>query len=147
MADQLNGQWYAHLLGLGYILPEDMVKKAIRCILSWNNKDSKYGVTNSLYGKDKRDYSSLQSKSIWPGASYAFACLAIYEGFKKGGLAIIKKTWKNFTKHQKSPWDQPDMLEPDTGKFIFGDHYMRNMVIWAVFEKEKKRLIFLKKGV
>ncbi len=131
-ADQLNGQWYAHLLGLGYILPKDMVKRAVKTILSLNNKDSKYGVTNSLYGKNKRDYSSLQSKNIWPGTSYAFGCLAIYEGFKKEGLSIIKKTWENFSKHQKTPWDQPDLLGPDTGNFIFGDHYMRNMVIWAV---------------
>ena len=40
-----------------------------------NNKDSKYGVTNSLYGKNKRDYSFPQSKNIWPGASYAFGCM------------------------------------------------------------------------
>lgn len=129
---QLNGQWYAHLLGLGYIVDKKKVKKAIKSILSLNAKDTKYGATNSVLSNGKRDYSSLQSKNFWPGEVYAFCALAIYEDFVKDGLKLAKRTWDNITKRQLSPWDQPDMLDPDTGEYLFGDHYMRNMAIWSI---------------
>ncbi|MBM3495949.1 MAG: hypothetical protein FJX72_16740, partial [Armatimonadetes bacterium] len=36
MADQLIGQWWAHQLGLGYLLPEDRVKSALRAVVKYN---------------------------------------------------------------------------------------------------------------
>ena len=36
MADQLIGQWWAHQLGLGYILPKDKVQAAMRAIFKYN---------------------------------------------------------------------------------------------------------------
>ena len=34
--------------------------------------------------------------------------------------------------NQKDPWNQPDMISSSTGRFLFGDSYMRNMVLWAI---------------
>ena len=69
--------------------------------------------------------------NIWPGEIYAFCALAIYEGFAKEALPLVKRIWDNISRRQLIPWDQPDMLDPDTGKALFGDHYMRNMAIMA----------------
>jgi len=129
---QLNGQWYAHLLGLGYIADGQKIRTAIKSILSLNAKDTKFGLTNSVRPDGRRDLSSLQSKNLWAGEIYAFCALAIYEGFKDEGLRLAKRMWDNVCVRQLSPWDQPDMFDPDTGAFLFGDHYMRNMAIWAL---------------
>jgi len=36
LADQLIGQWWAHQLGLGYLLPEEYVKTALKSIYKYN---------------------------------------------------------------------------------------------------------------
>src|ERR1019366_866521 len=38
MADQLIGQWWAHQLGLGYILPREKVVAALRAVFKYNFK-------------------------------------------------------------------------------------------------------------
>ena len=38
MSDQLIGQWWAHQLGLGYLLPRERVQSALRAIFRYNWK-------------------------------------------------------------------------------------------------------------
>jgi non-lysosomal glucosylceramidase len=129
---QLTGQWYAHLLNLGYIVPAEKVKRSIESIFRLNGKVSKYGAVNGVLPTGKVDNTCWQSKNIWAGINYAFCALAIYEGFTKEALQLAEKVYKNFSENMLSPWDQPDMFDAKTGEFLFGDHYMRNMAIWAI---------------
>ncbi|MFH1062778.1 MAG: GH116 family glycosyl hydrolase [Candidatus Omnitrophota bacterium] len=129
---QLTGQWYAYLLGLGRIFPEENIKSAIKWILKLNEKDSKYGATNSVFMDKKRDLESYHSQNIWPGVCYSFAALAIYEGFVKEGLKLTKKVWNTISVKNKNPWNQSDVIIAKDGSYGFGDYYMRNSVIWAV---------------
>ena len=50
--------------------------------------------------------------------------------------------WDNVTRRQRNPWNQPDMIDSKTGRFVFGDAYYRNMAIWAIpiayAKKDKK---------
>ena len=43
MSDQLLGQWWAHQLGLGYILPKEMVVSAMRAVFKYNFKSDLTG--------------------------------------------------------------------------------------------------------
>lgn len=129
---QLNGQWYAHLLGLGYILPEDRVKEAVKNILRLNCKASKFGAVNSVFPDGKVDRSSYHSENIWAGESYAFASLAIYEGFVKEGLELSKRIWDHFVKGVYNPWSQPDVIFAKDGKLGDGELYLRNLSIWTI---------------
>lgn len=132
-AGQLNGLWYAHLVGLRRtLLPEDKVGLAVSEMLTWNARDSAFGATNSILNGGERDKSNIHSSSVWPGESYALASLAIYEGRVQDGIDLALKVWRNFTDVQMSPWDQPDVIDPDTGAKRFGDRYLRNMCVWAV---------------
>ncbi|NQT07256.1 MAG: hypothetical protein HQ575_06930 [Candidatus Omnitrophica bacterium] len=130
---QLNGQWYAHLLGLGYIADKKKVKTAIKTILRLNGTKSKHGLVNAVRYTGEINKSSFHSKNVFPGMSYAFASLCIYEGFKKEGMSLTKRIWDNFAYNTKTPWNQPDVVHLKTGKGLFGDYYMRNMGIWSVY--------------
>lgn len=132
MLGQLNGQWYAHMLNLGYIVQEDAVKKAVEYILNHNCSASPYGAVNAILPDGRPDPTCQQSENIWPGECYAFAALAIYEGYKEEGLELVRKVWNYFVNTSKSPWNQPDTISASSGDLLFGDHYMRNMAIWAI---------------
>ncbi|MCP4649100.1 MAG: hypothetical protein GY853_03310 [PVC group bacterium] len=142
MVAQLFGQWYAYLLGLGRMFPEENIKNSISWIFKLNNNDSPFGATNSVFLNRKRDEQYYHSRNIWPGVCYSFAALAIHEGFVKEGLKLTKKVWDTLSVKNKNPWNQPDVIIAKDGSFGFGDYYMRNMVIWAVLlalaEKDKK---------
>lgn len=144
---QLSGQWYAHLLGLGNLLPPAHVKEAVKTICQLNGGASPYGVVNSVLPDGSIDTASNQSKAIWPGMSYAFASLAILEGFVSEGLELARKTWMNFVENQRSPWHQPDEVRSDDGSFGYGDHYLRSIAIWSVFLAMAQREASVKKAV
>ena len=129
---QLNGQWYAHLLGLGYILPREHVKKAVKFILDLNVKASKFGAVNSVFPNGKIDRSSYHAENVWAGETYAFASLAIYEGFVKQGLDLTRRTWEHFAYTKLNPYSQPDVIFAKNGKLGDGELYLRNLAIWTV---------------
>ena len=131
-AGQLNGQWYAHLLNLGYILPEEHVKKAVRTILDLNGKMSKFGIVNSVFPDGKIDKSSYHAENVWAGETYAFSALAIYEGFVREGLDVAKRTWLNFVQNTRNVWYQPDVVFAHDGSLGDGELYVRNMSFWAI---------------
>jgi uncharacterized protein (DUF608 family) len=150
MAGQLAGQWIAHLLGLGYIVAEDKVRRALATILEYNAAISPFGVVNGVLPTGEKDKANLQSENVWFGITYMVASLAIYEGFQTQGLALAKKAWDNAALNTLNPWNQPDTVNSSDGSYVFGDHYMRNMVIWSVLcalaKKDKAIDIFLKRG-
>ena len=130
---QLNGQWYAHMLNLGYILDKERIKVAIKNIFELNAKKCKYGGLNSVLPNGKIDESSGHSRVIWPAMNYVFAALAIYEDLPEVGLSLAKKIWENIAYNVKNPWNQSDVVYANDGSYGFGDSYMRNMAVWAIF--------------
>ncbi|MEA3328644.1 MAG: GH116 family glycosyl hydrolase [Candidatus Omnitrophota bacterium] len=132
MVGQLNGQWYAHLLGLGYILPEQSVKKAVKSMLELNARASEFGAVNSVFPDGRIDHSSYHAENIWPGETYTLCCLAIYEGFVEEGLSLARKTWFHFTKNALNPWSQPDVIYAKDGRLGDGELYLRNLSIWGI---------------
>ena len=146
-SSQLVGQWFADLLGLGYIAAEDKVKKALAAILKRNAGN--FGAVNAVLPDGGKDKSNGHAEHVWIGLTYALAALAVYEGFDRAGLDLAKKAWENVSVHALNPWNQPDMVSSCDGHFMFGDHYMRNMVLWAVLwalaKKDQNILAFLKR--
>jgi non-lysosomal glucosylceramidase len=132
MTAQLVGQWAAHLLGLGYIVDPRKVQVAVRTMLTRNATASRFGAPNALRPDGRLDRASRHAQTIWPGQCYALSALAIYEGFEREGLALARRTWETFATYHRNPWNQPDVLFPDDGRYGFGDAYMRSMVIWAI---------------
>ncbi|MBI2095683.1 MAG: hypothetical protein HYT89_05905 [Candidatus Omnitrophica bacterium] len=128
---QLNGQWAADLLGLGLVADRGKIHRAIRAILKRNGR--RLGWVNSTTPDGRTDRSNNHARNIWPGMNYAFAGLCLTQGFGPNKLLKeLSRLWDNVIQIQKSPWNQPDMMETETGRYLFGDSYYRNMAIWSI---------------
>ncbi|MFC1631345.1 GH116 family glycosyl hydrolase [Candidatus Omnitrophota bacterium] len=132
LAGQLNGQWYAHLLGLGYILPRESVRQAVKTMLKLNTQASEFGAVNSVFADGKIDRSSYHAENIWIGETYMLCCLAIYEGFVKEGLSLARKLWLHIAKGALNPWSQTDVIYAKNGRLGDGELYLRNVAIWGI---------------
>ena len=130
---QLNGQWYADLLGLGDVADPAKIQTALGNILNLNARPSRFGLVNSVLSDGRLDTSNNHAQNIWFGMNYALISLCLMRGFPvKKLLKSAYLLWDNVTRRQRNPWNQPDMIDWKTGRFVFGDAYYRNMAIWSI---------------
>ena len=80
MTDQLDGQWYARLLGLPDFVEEGMARRALHSILSCNWR-GEGGLINASYPPGSQPtlytYQNVQAQANWSGIEYAFAGLLL----------------------------------------------------------------------
>ena len=138
LADQLLGQWFAHVVGLGYLLPPDRVKKAARSIVKYNWRDSlrthescqrTYALNDESglllcswpHGGRPR-YPFPYADECWTGVEYAVAALLCYEGEVEDGLKIVRGVRARHDGVRRNPWDE----------FECGHHYARALSSWSL---------------
>jgi len=138
LSDQLLGQLLAHVAGLGCLLPEEHVKKAIHSVFKNN-----YKADFSLHMNAQRTYALndekglllctwphggrpssqfVYSDEVWTGIEYQVAAHLIYEGFVEEGLKIVESVRDRYDGYKRNPWDEIEC----------GHHYARSMASWAV---------------
>ena len=89
MADQLAGQWYADVTGLGDIVPPGQVDAALRTVHRRNVcgfAGGRMGAVNGTRPDGSVDRSSEQSAEVWVGTTYALAAFMIGRGLVDEGL-------------------------------------------------------------
>ena len=139
-SDQLLGQWWAHILDLGYILPTEHVRKALLSIYSYNFRDNLREHVQKPRAYLKREESgllictwprggrpgsvTLYSDEVWTGIEYAVAGLMFFEGMIDEGLAITETARKRHDGRLRNPWNEVEC----------GDHYVRPMSSWTMME-------------
>ena len=143
MADQLIGQWWAHQLGLGYILPVDKVVSSLRAIFKHNFKSDltnwkhaprpfagagDKGLIICTWPKGGRPPGvMLYSDEVWTGIEYQVASHLIYEGLVEEGFAIVKAARERYDgiprpPIARNPWNEIEC----------GGHYARAMSSWSL---------------
>lgn len=138
LSDQLLGQQLAHLYGLGYLLPEDKVKSAIRAVYKYNFRtdfgdhancqrtyvlNDEQGLLLCSWpngGRPKLPF--VYSDEVWTGIEYQVATHLIYEGFVEEGLAIVKAVRDRHDGYRRNPWNEVEC----------GNHYARSMASWGL---------------
>jgi uncharacterized protein (DUF608 family) len=137
-ADQLLGQWWAHELGLGYVLPEAHVKAALQAIMRYNFREDFIG-----FKHDPRQFASEHDKGllictwplggrpevpilycdeVWTGIEYEIAALMLWEGFVDDALKIVQAVRDRYDGRERNPWNEVEC----------GDHYARAMSSWTL---------------
>jgi non-lysosomal glucosylceramidase len=143
MADQLIGQWWAHQLGLGYLLPQEMVKTALKSVFKYNWMPDLTGWKHSprafAGAKDKGliictwpkggrpPNVMLYSDEVWTGIEYQVAGHMLYEGMLEEGFAIVKGTRDRYDGIPKAPIPRSPWNEIECG-----GHYARAGSSWTL---------------
>ncbi|MFP4016275.1 MAG: GH116 family glycosyl-hydrolase [Halanaerobiales bacterium] len=138
LSDQLLGQSLAHITGLGYVLPEEHVRKAVYSIFKYNFRESmadhesvqRTYVLNDEAGLllcswpngQRPKIPFVYSDEVWNGIEYMVASLLIYEGYIDEALTIVKAARGRYDGYKRNPWDEVEC----------GHHYVRSMSSWAL---------------
>jgi uncharacterized protein (DUF608 family) len=138
LTDQLLGQWMAHLTGLGYLLPESKVKKAILAVHRHNFRPSLRGLVNTgrVYahqdeggvlectwprgGRPKAPFP--YADEVWTGSEYQVAAHLIWEGRVREGLQIVSAVRARHDGERRNPFNEPEC----------GNHYVRGLSSWSL---------------
>ena len=140
LADQLLGQWWAHQLGLGHILPEAHVRTTLQSILRYNFRKgfSGYDPEERAFA-DGDDHGLLiiawpeggqperptrYHDEVWTGIEYQVAAHCIQEGLIDEGLQIVEAARERYSGVKRNPYNDIEC----------GDHYARAMAGWTILE-------------
>ncbi len=138
LSDQLLGQWFAEVTGLGHLLPAGHVRATLASIFRNNFRESfdDFANTQRIYAlndeaglllcswpRGKRPAIPFPySDEVWTGIEYQVAAHLIYEGMVKEGLAIVKAARDRYNGLRRNPWNEVEC----------GHHYARAMSSWSL---------------
>lgn len=137
LVDQLVGQYSAHVAGLGYLLDESHVRKALQAVFRHNylpdlsehqavqrtfalNKEA--AVVIATYPLGKRPVVPFPYfAEVMTGFEYQFAGHMIYEGMLTEALTVIESIRRRYDGERRNPWNEAEC----------GHHYARAMASWG----------------
>jgi non-lysosomal glucosylceramidase len=132
-ADQLAGQWYANMTGLGDLVPPPMQQSALRKIYANNVMKfgkGEMGAANGMNADGTIMRDNEQGAEVWVGTSDGLAALLLSAGLKDEafhtawGLYHVIYESKGYWFRTPEAWD-------DSGNFR-ASMYMRPAAIWAL---------------
>lgn len=140
LSDQLLGQWWSHVLDLGYVLPRERVRKALRSIVRYNWRsnfrgfrqaprvfahEEHSGLLNCTWPRGGRPRTPiLYCDEVWTGIEYEVAALLLYEGLVDEAMKIVCSVRGRYDGSRMNPWNEVEC----------GDHYVRSMSSWTLLE-------------
>jgi len=132
-ADQLAGQWYANMTGLGDLVPREMQSAAAKKIFDFNVMkfgDGEMGAANGMSADGSIIRDNEQAPEVWVGTSFGLAALLLSEGMKD---EAYRTAWGLYhvIYESKGYWFRtPEAWDID-GNFR-ASMYMRPAAIWAM---------------
>jgi uncharacterized protein (DUF608 family) len=140
LSDQMFGQWWAHQLDLGHLLPKDHVRTALRSIVTHNLRhgfrdfhhgyrvfadadDS--GLLICTWPQGDRPATPIRyADETWTGVEYQVAAHCFYEGLVDEGISVLSAVRKRYDGSRRNPFNEIEC----------GDHYSRAMSGWTALE-------------
>jgi non-lysosomal glucosylceramidase len=132
-ADQLAGQWYANMTGLGDLVPREMQLKALKKIYDFNVMKfakGEMGAVNGMGADGSIITTNEQVQEVWTGTTFGVAALMLSDGMKDEGY---RTAWGVFhtTYETKGYWFRTPEAWEQTG-YYRASMYMRPAAIWAM---------------
>jgi uncharacterized protein (DUF608 family) len=140
LSDQLIGQWWAHELGLGYLLPAEHVRTALSAVVKHNLRRGFHDFEQPYRVFADRDDAGLlmctwprggrpevptrYADEVWTGIEYQVAAHCLREGLENEAWQILRAVWARYDGTRRNPYNEIEC----------GDHYARAMAGWSVLE-------------
>jgi non-lysosomal glucosylceramidase len=146
-ADQLLGQWWAHMIDLGYLYPRDRVRGALEAVMRHNFRTDFHGfkqdprryipddegglVICTWPHNDRPKQFILYADEVWTGIEYAAAGAMVFEGLVDEARKIVRMARSRYDGRRRDglnsgPGGNP-YNELECGKF-----YARAMSSWSL---------------
>lgn len=146
-SDQLLGQWWAHMLNLGYLYPPERVRAALQAVMKHNYRqdfagfkqnprryvrDDEGGLLMCTWpGDDRPQPFILYADEVWTGIEYSTAGAMIYEGLIDEARQIVRTARSRYDGRTREglnsgPGGNP-YNELECGKF-----YARALSSWSL---------------
>jgi non-lysosomal glucosylceramidase len=132
-ADQLAGQWYANMTGLGDIVPRDMQLSSLKKIYAFNVMkfaDGSMGAVNGIAPDGSLVRTNEQVEEVWTGTTFGVAALMLSDGLKD---EAFRTAWGLYhTSYEtKGYWFRTPEAWDISGNYR-ASMYMRPAAIWAM---------------
>lgn len=145
LSDQVIGQWWAHQLGLGYILPEDHVRVALRTVVRTNLRHGFADFVHPyrVYADTVEDAGLLMcswpeggrpavptryADEVWTGIEWQVAAHCFFEGMDAEGQEVLDALWRRHDGSRRNPYNEIEC----------GDHYARAMSGWTLLQARSR---------
>jgi len=138
LSDQLLGQWMAHVVGKGHVLPEEHVRRAIEAVYRHNFKETfashanpqrifalgdEGGLLLCSWPRGQRPLLPfVYSDEVWTGIEYQVAAHLIYEGYVEEGFRLVRAVRNRYDGERRNPWNEVEC----------GNHYARALASWSL---------------
>ncbi|WP_246531197.1 GH116 family glycosyl-hydrolase [Streptomyces bathyalis] len=140
LSDQLIGQWWAHLLDLGHLLPADHVRTALRSVHRHNFRTSFRDFEHGYRVYADRDDAGLllctwprggrprvpvrYADEVWTGTEYQYAAACLAEGLRDEALSVVSAVRARYDGLRRNPFNEIEC----------GDHYSRAMAGFSLLD-------------
>ena len=141
LSDQVIGQWWAHQLGLGPILPPEHVRSALRHVVASNLRHgfADFAHPYRVYADTADDVGLLMctwpeggrpevptryADEVWTGIEWQVAAHCFFEGLEEEGRAVLEGLWDRHDGRRRNPYNEIEC----------GDHYARAMAGWTLLQ-------------
>lgn len=123
MTDQLDGEWFLRMAGIGGIFEDRKVADVLSTIFE-SNFDTEAGLINASCPENKNTslftYKNCQAEAVWTGIGYAFAALAMSVGLRETADTLVESIHNNQMRFGAF-WDHWEC----------GHHYTRPLSSWT----------------
>ncbi len=141
LSDQLFGQNWAHVLGLGYLLPREQVRSGLAAAFKYNwapdvgplnerfpperwfARPGEPGLFVCTWPRGGRPAEPVRYRDeVWTGIEYQLAAGLAWEGLTDEALLIVHGVEERYDGAKHNPWNEIEC----------GDHYARALASWGV---------------
>ncbi|PYY17655.1 MAG: bile acid beta-glucosidase, partial [Acidobacteria bacterium] len=133
MAEQLAGQWYANLTGLGEIVPAEMRRSTLQHVFDFNVmkfQNGTMGAVNGIAANGDLLHENEQVEEVWTGTTFGVASHMLSEGMRDQAFKTAEGVYNVVWKDRGYFFRTPEAY--DSRGLYRASMYMRPGSIWSM---------------